>query len=127
MNQAVVSQPTSANRSVTAISTKEAVIQASELYRSGGQVLRRVAINKERLVVERDGYPVAVIVPYEQQQSTQADPLRDVVIKLGREAERQGLTEEQLMAELEQSKHRVFEQHYGRIEKYQPGTRKKTA
>ena len=40
------------------------VIQASELYRSGGKVLKRLGVKKERLVIERDGYPVAVMVPY---------------------------------------------------------------
>ena len=43
---------------------KEAVIQASELYRSGGKVLRRVAIGKENVIVQSNGYPIAALVPY---------------------------------------------------------------
>ena len=40
---------------------------------------------------------------------------RDLVRTLGREAERQGLTEEQLMQELEESKRRVHKERYGRV------------
>lgn len=106
---------------------KEAVIQASELYRSGGKVLKRVAVNKERLIVERDGYPIAIIIPYEPPQPSGETALRELVVALGQEAERQGLTEEQLMAELEADKRRVFEKHYGNIGKYRKKTRKKKA
>jgi len=87
--------------------------------------MRRVAVDKERLIIERDGYPVAIILPYEG--PTSEDPLRDLVILLGREAERQGLTEEQLMAELEKTKRQLFEEHYGPIAQYQKKTRKKKA
>jgi prevent-host-death family protein len=43
---------------------KEAVIRASELYRSGGKVLRRVAVGKENLIVESNGYPIVALLPY---------------------------------------------------------------
>jgi prevent-host-death family protein len=45
---------------------KRFVIKASELHRAAGKALKRVAINDEHLVVERDGYPVAVMVPYQE-------------------------------------------------------------
>jgi hypothetical protein len=38
---------------------------------------------------------------------------RDLVILLGQEAERQGLTEEELMAELEEVKWQVYRETYG--------------
>jgi PHD/YefM family antitoxin component YafN of YafNO toxin-antitoxin module len=40
------------------------VIRSSELQRSVGKVLKRVAVDGESLIVERDGYPVAVMLPY---------------------------------------------------------------
>ena len=43
---------------------KEATIRASELYRSGGKVLRRVAVGKESLIVESNGYPIVALLPY---------------------------------------------------------------
>jgi prevent-host-death family protein len=39
-------------------------IRSSELQRSVGKVLKRVAVDGESLIVERDGYPVAVMLPY---------------------------------------------------------------
>ncbi len=48
--------------------------------------------------------------------TTNIDPLTKLVIKLGAEIERQGLNEGQLMAELEESKHQVFEDFYGEID-----------
>ncbi len=72
---------------------KTAVVKASELQRASGKVLRRVAVGKEHLVVERDGYPVAVMMSYaeyEQLMRERALALhRDLVRALGREAERE--------------------------------------
>jgi prevent-host-death family protein len=43
---------------------KRVVINASELHRAAGKMLKRVALQDEHLVVERDGYPVAVLLSY---------------------------------------------------------------
>ncbi len=98
--------------------TKKATIKATELQRASGKILKRAAIGGEHLVVERDGYPVAVMMSYQEyeqlMQERAAAVHRDLVIALGQEAERQGLTEEQLMAELEESKRTVFEKRYGK-------------
>lgn len=107
------------------MSLKTAVIQASELSRSSGKILRRVAVDKEYLIVEREGYPVAIIMPYEQPHSD--NPLRDLVGVLGPEAERQGLTEARLAEELEASKRQVFEKQYGSVATYRRKSRKKKA
>jgi hypothetical protein len=37
------------------------MIQVAELHRTPGQILRRVPVEKERLLIERAGYPVAVL------------------------------------------------------------------
>jgi prevent-host-death family protein len=97
---------------------KRAVVNASELQRSSGKMLKRVAVAKEHLVVERDGYPVAVMMSFEEYEELMRERAlaahRDLVITLGKEVERQGLTEEQLMEQLEASKRRVYEERYGR-------------
>jgi prevent-host-death family protein len=94
------------------------VVNASELQRSSGKMLKRVAVAKEHLVVERDGYPVAVMMSFEEYEEIMRERAlaahRDLVITLGKEVERQGLTEEQLMEQLEASKRRVYEERYGR-------------
>jgi prevent-host-death family protein len=43
---------------------KKSKVNASELHRSAGKLLKRVALQDETLVVERDGYPVAVLMSY---------------------------------------------------------------
>ena len=97
---------------------KTAVVKASELQRASGKVLRRVAVGKEHLVVERDGYPVAVMMSYAEYEQLMRERAlawhRDLVHALGREVERQGLTEDQLMQELEESKRRAYKERYGR-------------
>jgi prevent-host-death family protein len=43
---------------------KKGVVTASELQRASGKVLKRVALGQEHLIVERAGYPVAVMLSY---------------------------------------------------------------
>jgi len=43
---------------------KPETIKASELQRSSGKVLKRVANDHEHLIVESGGYRVAVMIPY---------------------------------------------------------------
>ncbi len=95
---------------------KQAVINASELHRSAGKVLKRVALQDEHLVVERDGYPVAVLLSYPEYEDlmhTRAmEAHRKLVQALGKEADRQELDEEKLIAELDQDKKAVYNLKY---------------
>jgi len=97
--------------------SKQAVINASELHRAAGKMLKRVALQDEHLVVERDGYPVAVLLSYpEYEELIHLRTLamhRKLVHALGHEAERLGLSEEQLMAELEKDKVAAYKATYG--------------
>lgn len=94
------------------------VIKASELHRATGKVLKRVAVENEHMVVERDGYPVAVMISYQEYERLMRDRAlvehRSLVVDLGREAERQGLTEKQIQAEIEDDKELVFRERYGK-------------
>ena len=96
---------------------KRAVIPASELHRSAGKALKRVAVDDQHLIVERDGYPVAALLPYQDYQTLmrrQALELhRQLAVDLSQAAEKQGLTEDQLRAELEEDKKAVYKQTYG--------------
>jgi prevent-host-death family protein len=55
---------------------KEAVIRASELYRSGGKVLRRVAVGKESFIVESNGYPIVALLPYAEYEEFKRERAR---------------------------------------------------
>ena len=99
------------------VRTKQAIIKASELHRATSDILKRAVNGKEHLVVESDGYKLAVVLSYPEYEDLirqrALDAHRDLVIALGQEADRQGLTEEQLAAELEEDKRQVFGERYG--------------
>lgn len=98
------------------MSTKD-VIRASDLQRSSGKVLKRVAVGNEHLIIERAGYPVAVLLSYQEYEALMRDRAlaahRDLVEALGRAAEEQNLDEAELMTDLEAEKRQVYQETYG--------------
>jgi len=80
-------------------------------------MLKRVALQDEHLVVERDGYPIAVLLSYPEYEELMhlraVEEHQELARALSQEAERQGLNEEQLMAELEKDKRAVYKVTYG--------------
>jgi prevent-host-death family protein len=62
--------------------TQQVTINASEGHRAFGKLLKRVYNSDEHLIVERDGFPVAVILSYreyEQLSQRQSDPLPETL------------------------------------------------
>ena len=67
-------------------------IGSTQLQRATSKVLKRVFVGKERLVIERGGFPVAVLVPYqdfeelmrlvEVKSSARAKPVKRKRLKL---------------------------------------------
>lgn len=96
--------------------SKQNVVTASELQRSSGQVLRRVAQEGQHLIVERDGYRVAVMVPYAEyealMQLRSAAAHRQMVRTLGARAEQVGLTEADALQAVETAKRQVYAARY---------------
>lgn len=52
------------------------MISATELNRRSGEVLRRVAVKGEHIMIERDGYPLAVIISIEEYKQYIAEQQR---------------------------------------------------
>ena len=98
--------------------SKKIFITASELHRAAGKMLKRVALQDEHLVVERDGYPVAVLLSYPEYEEFMhlraLEAHHELVRTLGLEAERQGFGEEQLMTEFEKDKRASYKAAYGK-------------
>ena len=90
-----------------------ATITATEAKNRFGEVIRRVYKNGETLIVERGGLPVVVIMPVHNYRATSEQYFVRFSRQLGRVAERQGLTEEQLLRELEKDKQAVYQEIYG--------------
>ena len=96
--------------------SKRQIVTASELQRSSGKVLKRVAQDNQHLIVERDGYRVAAMVPYLEYEALMrlraSAAHRQLVRALGERAEPQGLTEANLADDLEAVKRQVHAERY---------------
>ncbi|MCP4167155.1 MAG: type II toxin-antitoxin system Phd/YefM family antitoxin [Chloroflexi bacterium] len=97
--------------------THQVVITATEGHRSFGKLLKRVFGSDEHLIVERDGYPVAVLLSYQEYEllrRTQAiESFEQFSHAFGREIERQNLSEEDLINDLKQARQEIFREQYG--------------
>ena len=96
---------------------RRAIIKASEGHRAFGKLLKRVYRSDEHLIVERDGFPVAVLMSYQEYETLSRERALEAFERfsrnLGREIEKQGLTEEQLLEELKETRREVFKEQYG--------------
>jgi len=92
-------------------------IGATEVRGKLGRLLNRVHRREEHLVVEKLGIPVAAIISMEDYEHYQRllvqERHRKLGKKLGEAAKRQGLTEEQLIAEMEEDRRAVYKEMYG--------------
>ena len=97
---------------------RETVVRASDVHRAFGQLLKRIYRSDERLIVERDGFPVAVLMSYPEYESLKVEQaaaaLERFSRQLGQEIERQGLDEDAVLAEVERAKQEVYQERYGR-------------
>src|SRR5574341_1777707 len=95
---------------------------ATELRRNFAAVVRRLRQRREHTIIESSGTPVAVILSMAEYERLVARRRReslaafhDFARNLGKEVQRRGLTEEELLADLEKTKREVFEERYGRL------------
>ncbi|HLB46501.1 MAG TPA: type II toxin-antitoxin system Phd/YefM family antitoxin [Anaerolineales bacterium] len=95
------------------------VITATEIRRNFSAVIRRLRKRREHAIIQSSGAPVAVLLPiaeYEQLLRYKRLMLFDKFTReFGQEVERRGLSEAELMAELEETKREVFREQYGRL------------
>ena len=100
------------------------VIGATEARKNLSRLLNQVHRREEHLVVEKLGIPVAAVISmqdYEQYQRFLAQRmLKELGRKVGAEAERQGLTDEQLLEELDQTRREGFEERYADLNQDAP-------
>ncbi len=100
-------------------------IPATTAHRNFGDLIRRAFSGKEHFIVEKDGLPVVAIIPMkeyeelmqereqrEQDRQARLKPFREATRAIGEEIEKSGLTEEAVMAKLEETKHEVYRKYY---------------
>lgn len=100
--------------------SREAVIQAQTEDQPFGPLLRRVHDSAERLIVEENGAPVAVLLSYEEYQELKRQQLMVAFQGFGRivgqAAADQGLGEEELAQDLEEARRAAVKERYGDLE-----------
>ena len=93
------------------------VIQVSELHRTPGQIIRRVAVEKERLVIERGGYPVAVLIPFDEYETEAEQALDRLAVEVAPKVKAMGLTEKQVVDDIRSIRKRRHQQQNGKEKK----------
>lgn len=92
-------------------------IKASEARTNFGQVLKRVHRGEERLIVEKGGLPVAAIIGLDDLEKLfrleKLEQFDQFSRAFGTEVARRGLSEKELLKELEKIQQEVFKERYG--------------
>ena len=104
-------------RKIMAKENARSTISAEEAERQFGEVIKRAYRGREQVVVEKDGLPIVVVLSFPEYEQL----LREVKLarferlsrEAGLDAERAGLTEEQLEQEMEAIRTRSHRQAYG--------------
>ena len=93
-------------------------IKATDARIHFGDLLKRAFKGEEHFVVEKDGLPIAVIISmadYENYRRALAlENLKKLNQELNKEVIARGITEKQLIKDVEKTKHEVFEEQYGK-------------
>jgi prevent-host-death family protein len=102
-------------------------IPATEVRRNLGNILKRTFTGREHFIIEREGFPVAVLLSMqeyddlmkdheerEKQRENRRREFHELVRPFGEEVERQGLTEEDIDRIVEETRQRLYEEKHGR-------------
>ena len=101
-------------------------ISSTSAQRQFGAVLRRVHSGEEHIVIEQNGLPLAVIVSISEynkmmneRERNEAREKRAEALsrQFGAEAARRGVSEEQLLENLQATKEAVYQEKYGKPSK----------
>lgn len=109
--------PTVSGVSDLAHKISQTVVRMTQLHRQLGQVIRKVARSDEHFVVEKGGLPVAVLLSMnEYERLVRYQKLKDFerhARAIGEEVQRQGLTEEEVEAKVEEVRERLYQEGNG--------------
>ena len=97
------------------------ILTTTELRRNLTAIVQKIRRKSEPAIIQRGGEAVAVLLPMSEYERflryQRLSAFDEFARNLGREVEKSGLTEEQLMEELEETKREVFREKYGDIKK----------
>src|SRR5215470_2673776 len=97
-------------------------ISSTNAQRQFGEVIRRVHSGEEHVIVQQNGLSLVVMISMSEYDELMKErELREerekraveLSRKFGEEAKRRGITEEELLANLEETKNEVYQEKYG--------------
>lgn len=95
------------------------IVTTTEVRRNLNAVIQQIRKRREPAIIEKSGSPVAVLLSvaeYEQLLRYKRLAMFDRLTReFGEQVERRGLSEDELMAELEDTKREVFREKYARL------------
>jgi prevent-host-death family protein len=94
-------------------------ITATEIRRNFAAVVRKIRRKREPAIIQSSGESVAVLMSMSEYERLlryqRLAAFNKLARKIGEDVEKSGLTEEQLTAELEETKREVFREQYGSL------------
>jgi prevent-host-death family protein len=105
---------------------RQVPMSSTNVQRQFGEVLRRVHSGEEHIVVQQNGLPLAVMISIseydelmkERERREEREKRAEALSrKFSEEANRRGITEEQLLDSLQDTKHEVYQEKYGKSTK----------
>lgn len=102
---------------------QKVTLRSTEVQRNFREVVNRAGSGQEHIIVERDGLPVIVMLSVAEYASLMRErDLREArrtqfektARRIGEEMERRGLSEEEVLAQLDQTQQEHYDERYGR-------------
>jgi prevent-host-death family protein len=102
--------------------TQQVTLRSTDVQRNFRDVVNRAGSGHEHIIVERDGLPVIVMISVaeyqllmreREQREERLKKFEASARRIGQAIERQGLSEEEVMAQLEETKQEVYDELYG--------------
>lgn len=100
---------------------QQVTLRSTEVQRNFREVVNRAGSGQEHIIVERDGLPVIVILSVAEYQSLMHErelraarrkQLEETARRIGREIARRGLSEEEVLTQLDQTQQELYDEHY---------------
>lgn len=97
-------------------------LRSTDVQRNFREVVNRAGAGHEHIIVERGGLPVIVMLSMAEYQllmrerelrEARLKKLEDTARRIGQEIERRGLSEEDVLAQLEETQQQTYDDRYG--------------
>jgi prevent-host-death family protein len=102
---------------------QKVTLRSTEVQRNFREVVNRAGSGQEHIIVERDGLPVIVMLSMAEYTSLMRErelraqrlkQFEESARRIGQAVERQGLTEEEVLDQLEQTRQEIYDERYGK-------------